>query len=74
MWVASLYKNFVPKQLALLTSAFGLFQDLFIPITFRTAEGSLHAIPEKFLFEKVFPVSNFQGFFILSQSCQPFSI
>ena len=35
-----------------------VFQDLFIPITFRTAEGSLHAIPEKFLFEKVFPVSD----------------
>ncbi|XP_076446798.1 transmembrane protein 131-like isoform X2 [Babylonia areolata] len=34
---------------------FTQFEDLFIPITFRTAEGSLHAIPEKFLFEKVFP-------------------
>ncbi|KAK7503847.1 hypothetical protein BaRGS_00004970, partial [Batillaria attramentaria] len=34
---------------------FTQFEDLFIPISFRTAEGSLHAIPEKFLFEKVYP-------------------
>ncbi|XP_041357021.1 transmembrane protein 131-like isoform X2 [Gigantopelta aegis] len=31
------------------------FQDIFIPVTLRTAEGSLHAIPEKFVFEKVYP-------------------
>ncbi|XP_005095325.1 transmembrane protein 131 isoform X2 [Aplysia californica] len=34
---------------------FTQFQDLFIPITFRAAEGSLHAIPDKFIFEKVYP-------------------
>ncbi|RUS80317.1 hypothetical protein EGW08_011918, partial [Elysia chlorotica] len=34
---------------------FTQFQDLFIPITFRAAEGSLHAIPDKFIFDKVYP-------------------
>ena len=55
-------EEFLSKQLAVLICAICFFQDLFIPITFRTAEGSLHAIPEKFLFEKVFPVSNLLGF------------
>ncbi|XP_046566823.1 transmembrane protein 131-like, partial [Haliotis rubra] len=31
------------------------FQDIFIPVTLRTAEGSLHAIPDKFVFDKVYP-------------------
>ncbi|ESO93808.1 hypothetical protein LOTGIDRAFT_228573 [Lottia gigantea] len=31
------------------------FQDLFIPMTLRTAEGSLYAIPEKFIFDRVYP-------------------
>ncbi|GFN80733.1 transmembrane protein 131-like isoform x2 [Plakobranchus ocellatus] len=34
---------------------FTQFQDLFIPITLWAAEGSLHAIPEKFIFDKVYP-------------------
>ncbi|KAH9505685.1 hypothetical protein Btru_055497, partial [Bulinus truncatus] len=34
---------------------FTQFQDLFIPIIFRAAKGSLHAIPDKFTFEKVYP-------------------
>ncbi|XP_064610189.1 transmembrane protein 131-like isoform X2 [Liolophura sinensis] len=31
------------------------FDDLFIPMTLRTAEGSLNAIPEKLLFDKTYP-------------------
>ncbi|KAK6172925.1 hypothetical protein SNE40_016488 [Patella caerulea] len=31
------------------------FQDLFIPMTLRTAEGSLYAIPDKFVFDRVYP-------------------
>ncbi|XP_070197652.1 transmembrane protein 131-like isoform X2 [Littorina saxatilis] len=56
---------------------FTQFEDLFIPITFRTAEGSLYAIPEKFLFEKVFPGkvpykvlqihSTFQDYMVVTQ-------
>ncbi|CAG5136465.1 unnamed protein product, partial [Candidula unifasciata] len=34
---------------------FTQFQDLFIPIIFRAAKGSLHAIPDKFVFDKVYP-------------------
>ncbi|XP_059172508.1 transmembrane protein 131-like isoform X2 [Physella acuta] len=34
---------------------FTQFQDLFIPIIFRAAKGSLHAIPDKFLFDQVYP-------------------
>ncbi|BFZ14499.1 hypothetical protein BsWGS_17535 [Bradybaena similaris] len=34
---------------------FTQFQDLFIPIIFRAAKGSLHAIPDKFIFDKVYP-------------------
>ncbi|KAK0064719.1 transmembrane protein 131 [Biomphalaria pfeifferi] len=34
---------------------FTQFQDLFTPIIFRAARGSLHAIPDKFIFEKVYP-------------------
>ena len=37
---------------------FTQFQDLFIPITFRAAKGSLSSIPDKFVFEKVYPVRN----------------
>ena len=46
---------------------FTQFQDLFIPITFRAAEGSLHAIPDKFIFDKVYPVTfHFMIFTFLS--------
>ena len=38
---------------------FTQFQDLFVPITFRAAKGSLYAIPDKFIFDKVYPVSLF---------------
>ncbi|XP_052793068.1 transmembrane protein 131-like isoform X2 [Mya arenaria] len=31
------------------------YQDTFIPVTVRTSEGSLHAIPERVVFDKVFP-------------------
>ncbi|XP_064637998.1 transmembrane protein 131-like isoform X2 [Lineus longissimus] len=31
------------------------FEHLYIPMTLRTAEGSLNAIPEKIVFEKVYP-------------------
>ena len=32
-----------------------LLQNLYIPITLRTAEGSLNAVPEKLVFEKTYP-------------------
>ncbi|XP_052281424.1 LOW QUALITY PROTEIN: transmembrane protein 131-like [Dreissena polymorpha] len=32
-----------------------MYQDTFIPVTVRTSEGSLHAIPERVVFDKVFP-------------------
>ena len=33
------------------------FQNMFIPMTITTAEGSINAIPEQIVFEEVYPVS-----------------
>ena len=42
------------------------FQNLYIPMTLRTAEGSLTAEPDKVLFEKCFPVSDCPVFAYIS--------
>ncbi|XP_029658546.1 transmembrane protein 131 isoform X2 [Octopus sinensis] len=48
---AALYEGMFSGQVLIVTQ----FQTLFIPVSLRTAKGSLNAIPEKLIFDRVYP-------------------